>query len=1650
MSNHIAPNDTSSTQLNMIELIQQWAEKTPDKRALTFISQYASESNATIPFTEKHCTYRHLLHRAMAIAAKLQAMAARGQRVLLLYPAGLDFTEGFLGCLFAGAIPVPTVLPRPRYINKVQSIVEDAGINITLSTEEMIPQFKKVAEESNILSQMQWIASAQIETDLKDQWQQPQINSNDLAFLQYTSGSTGTPKGVMVSHGNLINNEQQIKMIWEHTQNHVIVCWTPLFHDMGLISSFLQALYIGAHCVLMNPTDFVQNPMSWLAAIQAYRATTTGGPNFGYDLCVERVSEQELASLDLSSWKIAVSGSEPIRAETLRNFSDKFSACGFRSEAFYPCYGMAESTLFISGGDYKKSATIDLVCPQSLEKNHARPIASQGRELVACGYAWLKHQLKIVDPTSLVECVEGQIGEIWHSGCSVGQGYWQKPKETQETFKAKIKDSDGPDYLRTGDLGYIRKGELYITGRIKDVVIVHGHNHYPQDIEHTVQKSHPALRPEYGAAFSINVDGHEQLVVLQELKRTHLRKINADEVIGKIRQSIAQHHDLQVHTVQLLRTGSVAKTSSGKTQRGLCRKMFLQAQFKVVAEYILPAKPIKVADKAPSKSSPPSYQSVKQWLQEEIAKRCNIAEGNVQAHQPFSHYGLSSVALVGMVGDLEKAFKVQLAAVDAYDYPSIDALAKYLAGNAIDSRAKRSGQTIAREQVDDIAIVGMACRFPESTDIDDFWALLKDGDNAISEVSEQRIKLTGELFPEQLKFAGFIQDIDQFDAGFFNISPREAEDMDPQQRLALQTSWHALEHAGFTAEQWRNQKGSVFWGASSWDYERIRHGDQAASEYYGTGTSLSVIANRLSYFLAWTGPSLVIDTACSSSLVALHQACQGLRQGESDISLCGGVNLILAPNISKGLQRANMLGKSAQCRTFDADADGYVRGEGCAVVVLKRLQDANNDGDNVLALIKGSAVNHDGISNGLTAPNGLSQRRLLRQALNAAQMQAEQISYVEAHGTGTVLGDPIEFSALNSVYGQREKDSGSCYLGSVKTNIGHLEPAAGIAGIIKTVLSLKHKWIPAHLNFNTLNPKIDLDNSAMTIASQGKDWDAKDQARTAGVSSFGFGGTNAHVILQEAPTQQSNETPAGAFPLLVSAKDTKALSVLLKQYQALAEKISLQQLHQVCQASCAKRSAFTHRFACQVQTVNDVRQAIADFETKQRHFSCTQSTPAPRIAIALGDDPLQSIDLYMHLMKTQANFMQAMQECDEQFQIQGMASLLVLLQDHAQNIEQLKQTHYAQALQFAFTYSQAMLWKGWGLQPELYIALGAYTKPVAACLNGVLSLGDATLLSARQAQTQAQINQPGHPAIKSALLSEWEKALQGIEFSSAKVGIIDQHQAQVKIQGFEALSYWTQGSTQTDSNQEIVKALSNHGVNMVMMISPNTTMFSLLENIPGIDGLSIEHLSAGDQVVSAEQAVQQTIVSAYLKGVNICPHISAPHVTDILPRYPFTTKSHWLSDKTKAGQYWQRSGSSKASKSLVGERLPAQARQGNTVVWQTPLSCDKFPFVVDHRIQGAVVLPGVMYQEFARAAMVELCGQVAIKLTNVQYHNMLFIPEQGEHLLQTHLQILSPEHYRFYIHSGKPNDNADELLWSQHASGEIYLTQDVVAKEALL
>ncbi|WP_424890241.1 aminotransferase class I/II-fold pyridoxal phosphate-dependent enzyme [Streptomyces sp. XH2] len=1463
-------------------LLRRRADRTPDALAYRFLpgADDASES----------WTYGELDLRARTVAGRLLRENLSGKPVLLLHPPGLDYIAAFFGCLYAGAVAVPAYPPDSarfgQTMPRLAAIARDSGATHAYTTADVRDAARAKPEEISALglAGLTWLTAADLGPADAGAWHEPDTTGGSLAFLQYTSGSTADPKGVMVTHTNLVRNLRSIHLRLEHDEDSGMVSWLPPYHDMGLIGGILTPLYGGFPAHLMAPATFVRRPLLWLDTLSRTRASTSVAPNFGFEQCLRRITDEQRDALDLRHWRLALNGAEPVRAETLERFADRFAPSGFDRRALLPCYGLAEGTLMVTGIGPCEPPVLGSFDAGALARGEARP-AADGAErvirVVGCGAPVPDVEVAVVDAESRRRADEGRVGEIWVAGPNVAGGYWGRPEASAEVFGARIADEGATPYLRTGDLGFLRDGQLYVVGRTKDVVIVQGRNHYPHDIELTAEKATAAVRPGSGAAFGIATEQGEQLALAYEFGSG-----DPAAALAALRTAIAEEHQVAPHTVVLLKRSTVPKTTSGKIQRQACRAALTGLELSVVAASVVredagpsltarPARPGReaametvarvlgratgadeitdrtfaglgldyaglldavgvlerefgvrlpvgellvrprvgtlvellaggaygengtverddagkaaeghgsggvadgagaspaagrhregtVLDGAGSGSvarargalagtpggaprSLPGAAGIEAWLADRIAERLGLRAAAIDRDLPFASLGLDSRQAVAVAAELGAWLGRELPAGLVFEHPSVRAVAARLGAQA--QPQPTASSPTAQATGEPVAIVGMGCRFPGAPDVDSYWRLLLDGRDAVGEVPRDR--WDPELV-EAPRHGGFLDRVDAFDARFFGISAREAERMDPQQRLLLEVAWQTFEDAHVAPARLAGTETGVFVGISSHDYAELQMPHlEAVDVYSATGNAQSVAANRLSYHFDLAGPSLAVDTACSSSLAAVHMACQSLRAGECRTALAGGVNLLITPGLSVAFAQGGMLSADGRCRTFDDAADGYVRGEGVGLVYLKPLSAALADGDRVHAVIRGSAVGHGGRGNGLTAPKGSAQRAVMARALERSGLAAPAVGYVEAHGTGTSLGDPVEWEALASVYGQGRAAEEPCLVGSVKTNIGHLEAAAGIAGLIKAALVTKHRQVPPSLHLRVPNRGLDREGAGLEVATERRPLPVRDTAR-AGVSSFGFGGANAHVVLEAAPDLPPAPAPAVRRPrhaLCLSGHTPTALAALARQYRTHLAARPDADLREVCHSANTGRAHLAHRAVVIGASAAGLDAALDDLVRDRPSTAAVRGhvlgRPEPKVAFLFGGQGTQYTGMAKELYGTHEAFTRTLDRAGAVLEpLLGIPLTRLLFDEEKAGL--LRGTRYCQAALVALEAALAEVWTSLGVRPAAVLGHSAGAI-AAAAVAGAVSLEDALVLAVERGRLMDE--QPGDGAM---------------------------------------------------------------------------------------------------------------------------------------------------------------------------------------------------------------------------------------------------------------------------------------------------------------
>lgn len=951
-------------------------------------------------------------------------------------------------------------------------------------------------------------------------------------------------------------------------------------------------------------------------------------------------------------------------------------------------------------------------------------------------------------------------------------------------------------------------------------------------------------------------------------------------------------------------------------------------------------------------------------------------------------------------------------------------------------------ESVKSWQNEPIAIIGMGCRFPGgATDPESFWHLLRDGVDTVSRIPQNRWDVDAFYDPDPdvpgkmyTREGSFLENIDGFDSAFFGISPREAVNMDPQQRLLLEVSWEAIENSGYAPDRLAGTQAGVFIGICNRDYAdvyRDKVNPARIDAYAGTGNVFSVAAGRLAYTLGLHGPALAVDTACSSSLVAVHLACQSLRNRECDMALAGGVNLILSPYGYVSLSRARALSLDGRCRTFDAQANGYGRGEGCGIIVLKRISDAVAAGDQLLTIIRGTAVNHDGRSSGLTVPNGSAQKSLLGRALENAGVDPAEVSYVEAHGTGTSLGDPIEVGALAAVLGNGRPSDRPLMIGSVKTNIAHLEAAAGIAGIIKVVLSLAHEEIPRHLHLKHLNPHILREQHPIRVTTAPVPWPARNGPRIAGVSAFGLAGTNAHLLVEEPhvlvekpclPELVGSASSPQPQVLTLSARNDGALLALTHRFISYLAEHPDVPFDDVCYTSTVGRSHFSHRLAVVARSSAEAARKLSFSLRSQPTGTARGELPAnapPALAFLFSGEDAAYGRMARQLVDTQPVFRENLLRCDEILRSRLDRPLLALLYPEPKDCSPEDHPVYLRPALVAVNYALAKLWHSWGVAPTAVVGhgIGEYA---AASFAGLMSLESALELAA----------QPGssHRAVASEERTAGVGMVSGVRGAEAR--LISQNDDQ---RGCPA---------QTEEFFQNLQSISQAGCKLFLEISPRAVLADLARRCI-IDGEStFLSSSTGDE--THWQKMVENLATLYARGIPVdwsVFHGSNRHRRVPLPTYPFQREHYWI-EKTSPTQSrlgaLSRSEHSSDSHPLLGFRLQSPLRQ---VLFESRYGLEVLPWLNDHKFYESLIVAGATYLSAVIAGAVAAFKTDHCILADVAFPQPMILENRGIRVVQL---ILSPEDgarcsFQF-VSTAEGNAEVDkdgQAKWKLHAAGRL-------------
>lgn len=1339
--------------------------------------------------------YGSLIAHAKSVCAGLTAAGLRPKdKVILQLAASEDILPTFWGCLFGGFEPVIVPIPVSYDIESrsleqllhLWSLLDEPLICTTenLSSAIKASGFVPALSRAKIVSIEQIRDHAPTETI-------HQAQPDDTAFYTLSSGSTGLSKAVTLTHRNMLSRGMGANILCRNDASDVILSWLPFDH-IGNISAYHLSPIIAGSALVYAPKEYVlAKPLRWLDLIDTYRVTHGWAPNFAFALISKALKTVESGHWDLSCVKGLLSAGELISYSTVNEFLSATSPYGLRSDALISAFGMAEAC---SGVTYHLPQVGHAMQFHHIDRHamtgvvtRVDPTEASSISFASLGPVIPGVSIRIVDENNRV-VEENTVGRFQLKGDAVMPGYYNNPK-ANEAFV-------GDGWFDTGDAGFISEGELVLIGRSELGIIVNGVNLSNSEIEAAAEQVE-GVTPSYAAACAVFAPGSDRLKLALFF---HADAAHDDHLlvglIKQIQSHLTRRVSIKPHFFIPVAKEIIPKTAIGKIQHKRLIQAFQAGQFEETIQRIEALMTQHGLNESNiSRGAQPGSE-----LEQQIAHIWQdvLSVEHISLQDNFFELGGDSISLVQALDRLNETLDLNLTLVDLFKYPSIEALVQQLSG--ADSSESPTEKGVARAQArsqqyhrsQDIAVIGMSCRFPGADDLDTFWKNLAEGVESITFFGDKELKDSGfdasvYASDDYVKASPLLNDAKGFDAEFFGYTARDAELMDPQHRLFLECAWEAFEVAGYEPTTYPGVTG-VYAGAAMNTYlmnnimpnrHQIDPNDgMDVTTLDSMGGFMMMVANdkdylttRVSYKLNLGGPSINVQTACSTGLVTVHMACQSLLSGETDLFMVGGASVQSPEHAGHLYQPGMIVSPDGHVRSFDANAAGTIFGSGVGAILLKRLDDAIRDGDHIYAVVKGSAVNNDGgIKVGYMAPSSEGQASVVAEAIAMSGVSPETIGMVEAHGTGTEIGDPIEVNGLTQVFRTQTDAVGYCALGSVKTNVGHLQITSGTAGFIKTALSLHHALIPPLLNFNTPNPALGLDKSPFFINTKAVPWKKQDAPRRAGINSLGIGGTNAHAVLEQAPDLPPLEN-AFVRPqniLTFSARNEKALGELTQRYLAYLSSKPDADMNNVCFTANTGRKLFDHRVSVVGTDASNFAkslQAHLNGELTPSVFSGhAAGKKRPKIGFLFTGQGAQYLAMGRELFETQPVFRAELERCDQLFAPLLNISLLEVMfaETSESHAARLNQTGYAQPALFSIGYALAKLWQSWGVEPDCVMghSLGEFA---AACIAGVFSLEDGAKIVAQRARLMQALPSGGEMWMIQAAESDVRSLLKGHE-----------------------------------------------------------------------------------------------------------------------------------------------------------------------------------------------------------------------------------------------------------------------------------------------
>ncbi len=1609
-------------------------------------------------------SYRDLLEAAECILQGLRQRGLQPQDRVILQLQPRYFFICLWGCFLGGFVPVPV------------------GVELN-SDRHKLRQAKDLCHAALVITdhEITGLATVQVEdllnSDRDRHWHQGDLD--DLALLLLTSGSTGKSKGVMLSARNLLASVYGMATVNHLAQEDVTLNWMPLEHVASLVMFHLTEVYLGCQQIQVKREIILQDTLQWLNLIHQYRVTATWSPNFAYNLVNEKLrqSSNTVKSVklnwDLSCLRWMGNGAEAVVGKTTERFLELLAPFGLAPQVISPGYGMTETT---SG----------IVHSQDFYLNLQREFVSVGAPIPGVSLRIVNEEHQVIS--------DGSIGLLQVKGETITAGYYQQPELNEQIFT-----DDG--WFDTGDLGFLESGQLTITGRHKEVIIINGVNYYNHEIESVVEAIAGVIISYTAVCGVIDSNQQEQIAVFfhTDYQANELRAL-----VKTIRRSIFTQIGVTPTYIIPVPPETIPKTAIGKIMRSQLSQRFAAGEFESVIAQVEELFNQRSLSQQELPSNGIEQRLVKVWQEVLQLNKVGVKDN-------FFELGGNSLLLMQVLSKLTPEY--ELSAVLLFQYPTIAALANYLHSDqesiALQQGKLRGLHRKARGNKD-VAIIGMSCRFPGANNLHEFWSNLCHGVESIRFFSDQEIIDSGvdpELVknPNYVKASPILDDIENFDANFWGYSPKEAQLLDPQQRLFMECAWESLEDAGYDPLNYQGEIG-LYGGAATNTYllnNIYPHRHQIDPQddlqvinlssmggfQVSTANDKDYLTTRTSYKLNLRGFSVNVQTACSTSLVTVHLACQSLINGESDMALAGGVSVHSPQKMGYLYQEGMILSSDGHCRAFDAEASGTIFGSGAGMVVLKLLDKAIEDGDRIYGIIKGSAVNNDGGTKvGYFAPNVDGQTRVIAEAIAYADISPQSVSYIEAHGTGTKLGDPIEIKALSQAYHDDTRKS-DCALGSVKTNVGHLQMASGIVGLIKTTLCLYHQKIPASLHFNQPNPQINFAVSPFYINTCLQDWKADAYPRRAGVNSLGIGGTNAHVILEEFVEQNHHNTSLPAYLLTLSAKSKTALQALVASYQNYLQS-NQASLKDICLTSNIGRHHFSYRQGIIAQDKQELIEKLATISIKE-------PIQDHKLAFLFTGQGSQYVGMARQLYDTCGVFKESCDRCLSICNTVGANGRSPLQWEMPLWDFDINQTQYVQPLLFIIEYSLAQLWLSWGIKPDVMVghSIGEY---VAATIAEVFSLEDALKLVCARGKLMQSLPKNGamtavfsskeqidhlldnkisiaadngthlvlsglkndieqisqqldnlsiktkllevshafHSPLMQPIIEEFKVVAESINYALPEIPIISNLTGELANETIATADYWIEHILQPVQFAKSIKYLANQEVDIFLEVGTKPTLITMTQSILG-KGISRNALTLGDRLFLSSlhpqqpdwQNILENLAQLYTAGYEIDWQAVTQNYNAhkiSLPTYPFQRQRYWFDLPEKVIHH-------QTIKNLIhpllGKLIDSPLKQ---TIFQAYLQPETLNWLKDHCLENKIIFPGTAYLEIAIALGLfhDQSSQLVIKDIHLNFPLYFENNLKFEREIQT-ISSRQQESWDWEVHS------ANDGEWQLHCSGTV-------------